>query len=129
MATSNTDLSLTAQSWADIVIKRWEEKVVRLKVYKTGALLKSFEAHVSTQANGNPAFIEFAFNYYGKFVDMGVGNGITKDMAGNGPRRVKQWYSKTFFSQVKRLGEIISEKYAYKAQLSIITNITTDGTK
>jgi hypothetical protein len=42
---------------------------------------------------------------------------------------VKQWYSKTFFSQVKRLGEIISEKYAYKAQLSIITNITTDGTK
>jgi hypothetical protein len=31
---------------------------------------------VQTQANGNPELIIFTFEYFGKFVDMGVGRGV-----------------------------------------------------
>ena len=126
---NNTDLSLTIDAWAKIVVERWENKITRLRIHHTGDLSRSFAIHVFTQANGDPDKIEFAFNYYGKFVDMGVGRGVKMDLTGNGGRTAKPWYSRTFFSQVKRIGEILREKYAYKAQLSIITNISTDGTK
>ncbi|HZK94363.1 MAG TPA: hypothetical protein VFC67_09165 [Prolixibacteraceae bacterium] len=124
----NTNLSLTVDAWAKIVIERWENKIVRLRIHNTGNLAKSFAIHVFTQSNGDPDKIEFAFNYYGKFSDMGVGTGITAGEAGSGNRKKKPWYSKVFFGQVKQLGVILRSKYEYKAQLTIITNITTNGT-
>jgi len=117
----NANLSLTVEAWAKIVVERWENKIVRLRIHHSGNLYKSFAVHVFTQANGDPDKIEFAFNYYGKFVDMGVGR--------SGTRKKKPWYSKVFFGQVKQLGVILRSKYEYKAQLTIITNITDDGTK
>jgi len=119
----NTNLSLTVESWAKIVVERWENKITMLRIHHSGNLAKSFAVHVFTQANGNPDKIEFAFNYYGKFVDMGVGNGVNMDQVGGSNRKAKPWYSRTFFSQVKRLSEIISENLATRAQLTILTNV------
>lgn len=123
----NTNLSLTVEAWAKFVIERWEDKMLRLRIHNSGDLKRSLLQHVITQANGDPIKIEFAFNFYGKFVDMGVGKefkiGNPGDIGLNPTRRAKPWYSKTFFSQVKKLSEILAEKYALKAQISIITNI------
>ena len=128
MADPNS-ISLSVEAWAIIVIKRWESKISQLGIGSTGNLAKSFLQHVFTQSGGDPEKIEFTFNYYGKFVDMGVGKGVKMGQSGKGSRNPKPWYSKTFYSEVKRLGEILSQKYAYEAQTSILNNIETNGTK
>lgn len=119
----NTNIGLTIEAWANIVIERWEQKIERLKIGSTGQLVKSFQQHVQTHANGDPELITFTFEYYGKFVDMGVGRGVTVHQSEFTGRRAKPWYSKVFFSQLEKLKDILAEKYARKAQLSIITTI------
>jgi hypothetical protein len=119
----NTNIGLTVERWADIVIERWERKIERLKIGHSGKLSESFYHHVKTQANGDPEFIVFTFEYYGKFVDMGVGRGVKIADVESSNRRPKSWYSKTFFSQLEKLKEILADKYATKAQLAIITNV------
>lgn len=71
----NLDLRVTLEAWADIVIKNWVAKIMALHAYDTFALARSFEQHVWANANGNPERVVFAFLYYGRFVDMGVGEG------------------------------------------------------
>lgn len=119
----NTDIRLTAEAFAKIVIERWEQKIMRLNVIQSGKLLNSFASFVGTQANGNLNFIQFTFEYYGKFVDMGVGRGVKKEEVEFSNRKPKQWYSKIFFSQVLKLKEIMVEKYQQKGVYSILTNI------
>jgi hypothetical protein len=119
----NSNLGLTLQAWADIVIERWETNISRLGINHTGQLLRSFYHHVEVQANGAPELIEFTFEYYGKFVDMGVGRGVTMEQVEVSNRRPKPWYSKTFFSQIEKLKDLLGEKYERKAQLAIVTNV------
>lgn len=119
----NTNLGLTVEAWADIVIERWENKIERLGIGSSGQLVKSFYHTVQTQSDGNPELIIFTFEYYGKFVDMGVGNGIAYNEVEFSNRTPKKWYSKTFFSQLEKLKELLATKYARKAQLEIITNV------
>ena len=64
-----------AQAWAKITIIRWRIKMRNLKVQSSGELYRSFVFNVVSSAQGDLTKIEFAFNYYGKFVDMGVGKG------------------------------------------------------
>lgn len=119
----NQDLKLTAEAWAEIVVERWEEKIMRLRIYRSGDLARSFTHHVIANANGNPELIQFAFAYYGKFVDMGVGNGVKYGDTGSGNRKAKAWYSKTFFAEIEKLKIIMAEKYGLKAQMTIIDTI------
>ena len=119
----NQNISLTVDAWAKIVIERWELQMARAGVRGTGKLLNSFMYTVHTQANGNPELIQFAFNYYGKFVDMGVGRGVTLESVGESNRKAKPWYSKVFWGQFERLKELLISKYALKSQISIITEI------
>jgi len=94
--------------------------------------LESFTAHVVTESNGDPRKIEFAFNYYGKFVEMGVGNGLSMDDLKSSittTRKPKEWYSKVFFSQVKKLGAILAEKYAKQTALLIVENMDDNALK
>jgi hypothetical protein len=84
--------------------------------------MNSFTATVQREANGNPYLIEFAFNYYGKFVDMGVGRGVKAGESGS-KRSAKGWYSRTFFSQVQVLGDLLGRKYAEKGKMAIMENL------
>jgi hypothetical protein len=119
----NTNLSLTIEAWAEIVIKTWLEKIIRLNINYSHALYNSFAHHVITNANGDPERIEFAFLYYGKFVDMGVSNGTSVGELGNSKRSAKPWYSKTFYHQLQILRELLAEKYAMKASQVIMINL------
>lgn len=119
----NLDLKLTAEAWAEIVVERWENKISRLRIYKSGDLARSFTHHVISNANGNPELIEFTFLYYGKFVDMGVGNGIKYGEVEGSNRRPKEWYSKTFFSEIEKYKEIMADKFGQKAVMTIIDTI------
>lgn len=128
---TNENLKLSAEAWAKIVIKIWEDKIIKKNITSTGELLNSFVYHVYTNANGDPERILFAFNFYGKFVDMGVGNGVKQDeleslrSAGLTRRRKKSWFSGTFDYQVEKLTDILEEKYGLKVA-STITNALDD---
>ena len=69
----NTDIKLTVEAWAEIVMERWLDKIDRLGIGYSMQLADSFQMEVISNAGGDVARIEFAFKYYGKFVDMGVG--------------------------------------------------------
>lgn len=131
-----------AQAWAQITVKLWRKNLSRLKIGKhsSGQLFRSFHYKVIGSAGGDIQRIEFAFNYYGKFVDMGVGRGTrlgdqpmsrTKRMfAGKflGAGRVpKKWYSKTFFAESQRLAEILQKEYGRRGQLIISENINDNA--
>ena len=118
------DQQQTVEAWANYVIERWELEILRLNINSTGKLLKSFTQTIITQSNGNVEKITFAFDFYGKFVDMGVGRGVTITEVNQSNRKPKPWYNKTFFGQVKKLGEIMKEKYIESAKLNVIEIIS-----
>ncbi len=113
----------TLEKWAQYVIERWESKVVSLNIGDTYQLLHSFASTVYLESGGDTARVNFLFNYYGKFVDMGVGNGITLENRWNKEhaRKRKLWYTPVFFGQVKRLAEILARNCARRTIMSINT--------
>ncbi|MFV0506362.1 MAG: hypothetical protein ACK5L5_06580 [Bacteroidales bacterium] len=115
----HTDLNETLEAWADIVLKKWEDRIKRLGL-SGSQLLQSLDQYIHREANGNPEIIDFIFNYYGKFVDMGVRRGAP---LGSGKEQPREWYSKIFYQQVQRLSQILKEKYEERAALTIIENI------
>jgi len=125
----NLNMNEPAIAWADITIKVFEDWLAKLNANDSYQLTDSFVHHVHTSANGNPEMIDFAYRYYGKFIDMGVGGNVDLEnrdsmvSAGLTTRRQKPWFSKTFFYQVRRIGEILSEKYAQKGAITIVANI------
>jgi hypothetical protein len=115
----------TLKAWADIVIERWELKISQFNVYDTGELLRSFQTHVQLDANGVGEKITFAYAYYGRFVELGVGKYVKAGMESN--RKKKPWYTKIFFGQVNQLARIMAEKYGQQAALAIVENIEVSG--
>ncbi len=117
------DQSQTIEAWAAYVIERWQLEIVRLGINSTGQLLRSFTSTITTQSGGNVDKIIFAYEYYGKFVDMGVGRGVTIAEVAQSGRKPKPFQGKVFFSQVKKLAEILKEKYQNEAALTIVESI------
>jgi hypothetical protein len=131
-----------AIAWANITIKRWRKKIDRMKIgqHSSRELFRSFQYNVQASAGGDVQKIEFAFRFYGKFVDMGVGRG-TK--VGDQPmsygmgrlsgkflgmkRTPKKWYSKTLYSETQRLVEILQEEYGHRGQIIISENINDNA--
>jgi len=115
-----TNKELDYSRFADYVIKKWLKKCEDLKVYESGALVRSFIAEVFRNAAGNVERIQFTFNYYGRMVDMGVGKGITLDDVGAGYRVAKKWYSSVLYSEVNKLAELMASNIVLKVRESII---------
>jgi len=127
----NLNLTTTVEAWADIVIKNWQRKIVELDIGSTGALFDSFKSDVIDGANGIPERVEFAMDYYGVFVDMGVGNGTTLETRGSGTtsRKAKAWKSKVLYNQVNRLSKILAEKYGIIGASVISENVVDINNK
>lgn len=127
----NLNINLTVQAWADIVITIWLNKIEQMRIQDTHQLADSFSNHVISHANGDVQRIEFAFNYYGKFVDMGVGRGFTIDEVNspNNKRKPRPWYSRSFYSEVRKLSALLAQKYARKGALVVIENIDDNALK
>jgi hypothetical protein len=131
-----------ARAWAQITIKRWRKKIDRMRIgqHSSGELFRSFQYNVLASARGDVQKIEFAFRYYGKFVDMGVGRGTKlsdqpmsqgmRKLSGKllGMKRVpKKWYSKTFYAETQKLIEILQEEYGHRGQVIISENINDNA--
>jgi hypothetical protein len=128
-----------AEAWAKITIQLWKKNMSRMKIGQnsSGDLYRSFKFKVIAASGGNVDRIEFAFTYYGKFLDMGVGKGtklgdrpisrgsrVLADKMLGTARKPKKWYSRTFYGEAHRLFEILQKEYGRKAQVVISENIT-----
>lgn len=112
------------QQWADITIEKWKWNIAQKNLIHTGDLIRSFEATVTGEANGNLALINFAFNYYFRMLEMGVGKGNLFGMK----RQRYGLFTRPFMHEVYRLSELVSEMYANNAAVNIVNGIG-DGLK
>jgi len=117
----------TVKRWAEIVIERWQSRMAALDVGDTGELLRSFQSQVEVDSNGDPQKITFAFLYYGRFPDMGVGRGV-KIGDRSTARQPKLWYSSVFLKEVNKLGKMMAAKYGIEAaqEISAFNGVTFD---
>lgn len=91
----------------------------KLNIVETNALATSFVHYIHSAAGGKIDLIEFTYLYYGRFVDMGVGRGvslITRDIAEHN-RQQKPWYSRTFFRELNKLTGFLAENYGEQAAI------------
>jgi len=99
------------------------------KAMHSGDLDDSFTTRIT---KGNSSVVgQVRFNFYGRFVDMGVGNGITLLEAqtkrpltpGRNPslisRRPKPWFTNVMAAERHRLAEVFSEKVSETLQESV----------
>jgi len=131
----NTNIALTVEAWADIVIKEWLKKADALGVgnseKSTGAALQSFTKTIFTNAQGDPDRVLFAFNWYLNMVDWGVGKNVTitnrESMiaAGLTKRRPKPFNSDTFYKQLEVLRHLLEEKHAMKIEQLVIEKLNS----
>ena len=126
-----------AEAWAKITIIKWKKKLAINKAVNSCTLFNSFKFNVLASAGGNVLKITLLFEYYGRFVDMGVGKGVKIDdvkesitsrkldgkMLGN-RRRPKKWYSKTFHAEVMKLSEIFAKEYGHRGVIAITENVS-----
>ncbi|MBA4166285.1 MAG: hypothetical protein H0X41_01830 [Chitinophagaceae bacterium] len=106
--------------WAKYTAERLSKSLIKRKIGVTGNLNFSILYSLVSGLSGDLAGSKHEFLYYGKFVDMGVGrgqkiesvksNGELISLTGQG-RKPKRWFSKTYFSEVAELGNLLRQKY------------------
>ncbi|WP_343524398.1 hypothetical protein [Pedobacter sp.] len=120
-------------AWLDILIDKLHDALDFYEIGKLdGELWKSIIGHV-IQANGDVDSVIVKFMQYGRFVDMGVGRGMSKGSRlelGESNfskkrnrlgqllklrRKAKPWYSKTKWREVLRLRELLADNLSGRA--------------
>lgn len=120
------DVHETISKWAYITVNELKLSMVE-KGLHLGDLYRSFTWKVYADADGMPTKATIGFMYHGKFVDMGVGNGIKlenvkgnaeiwramsrKERKGKQHRKPKKWYSPKIYHEYQRAAEILAGKY------------------
>lgn len=121
---SSSAYAVDPDEFAKLVVEKWQTKILALGITDTRALLNSFTTSIARDASGDPKLISFVFNYYGKFLDMGVfGTGSRKlGTAQKHYRAVQPWYS-SIFAQVRRLANLMARQYGYESVTTITESI------
>ena len=109
------------QQFADYVIEKWQRQIKELNIHQSGDLANSFIATVRTEANGDLKAMLFTYKFYGHFVDMGVGKGVSLEDVGITDRTAKKWFSNVIYSQVIKLTELLAKEVSYQSN-NIIFN-------
>lgn len=132
------NIPLTVEEWAKIVIEKWVNMAKTLNISMNDPLTDDrFKYYLTTQADGNIEKIKFTYDFYLKFVNWGVGKGVsisnrdTIVAAGLTKRRRKPWFDNVFPKQLSILGHLLSERYAQRTTALIKTGIESyrsDGT-
>lgn len=146
MARGDTEyLRVDWDRFCQLVIDKWQRKLLDKDIFDTGNLYRSIEYNYRTvnamnQTVGRggaraagatkvPDMISFSFPMYGIYVERGVGRGYTR---GNGGMLVKfegkgrgrerrTWYYRIFAHERHRLGELVAEQYGRAAASMIHT--------
>jgi hypothetical protein len=116
------------EKWGNILIERWVKSIDKVDAVHTRALAQSFKKQVSADK------IRLEYLKYGSYVDMGAGSGYTKGQMkirasvglGNAVRKgrkPKKWKSKTMYSQIAKLAEIVAREDGRDVANYVASNI------
>lgn len=110
------------EDWARFTAHRLQKSLLKKNIGASGSLNYSILYSLVGAANGDINSVRHEFNYYGKFIDMGVGAGQKLEsvkgnremysITGRKSRAPKKWFSKTYYSETLELINLLSEKYA-----------------
>jgi len=114
-----------ASEWAQVVIDQWRDRMAAMGIHDPYGNGKAFSYFLYASAGGDVGKIEFAYNYYLKFTDMGVGKGTTKGSLSSA-RKQKPW-SANFLLEVKKLSNMLALSQAQQATLTIVQNISDNS--
>lgn len=123
-----------ASMWAEVTIDRLHQALDKFNIGKLdGALWRSLQAEI-VKSNGDVDRVITRFMQYGRFVDMGVGRGVSIGAAGtsafaaarnaNGTlkkyaRKPKKWFSRTYYHEVQRFVELYSDEFSKQIPVQI----------
>jgi len=116
----------TVTAWAEMVLEIWGNRMAELGISNATQHANSLAQTAISAAGGDIAKVEFVFEYILKFTDMGVGRGVSfgsRSQSGT-IRKQKQWFTKTFMLEVKKLSNILAQNYAHTGALYIKEAIT-----
>lgn len=119
-------LDIDYEKFAQYTIERWRERMKKVRIGGSGELYRSFAHHVYLDANGDLQKVVYTFHLYGWYVDAGVGKGYRHGNGGDlksldpwnkgeGHRKKKRWYNKTWYGQFRKLLHMMAETVGYKA--------------
>lgn len=129
---SESDIRKYEEGWTREMQVYWRERLLRLKVWNTGNLYRSFEGRM--QRAGDTSLIEHRFAAYGIYVALGTGNGYKKGNSGKddenglqfmrggkynkgkGHRQKRDWFNKKYYASIMRLGEVEAAFYGQAYQ-------------
>ena len=108
--------------WARFAIERLQKNIDKFKIGVTGSLKYSLLYALKSVADGDIGSVQILFNYYGKFVDMGLGKGVKIESvssnsemysaAGKSHRKPKKWLSKTLYGEINQLQLLLLKNYS-----------------
>lgn len=125
------------KQWAKITIERLQNRIRKNKIGHSNALINSLTFDIIAATGGERDKIIFLHNFYGMFVDMGVGRGVSisnrKDYGNDRKlesnkhlgrhRRPKKWYSPTMYAEVIALADLLMVNYAENIQFAVSESI------
>lgn len=121
------------EDWAKFTAERLQKSIEKRGIGVTGSLKYSILYDLMSAAGGEIGSTKHEFNYYGKFVDMGVGKGQKIEdvksngdliMFGSATRSPKKWYSETMYAEIAILKDLLAVKYGEDAANIIKEGIT-----
>ena len=157
------NLKALFEAWAKIAIERFQEKEIDPKIYQTRTSRRGVQRtqlgknyrfgqgpsfrnkrtfnlrtnwRSAIMASGASGALQISFPLYGRFVDMGVGNGVDAAMARYArrnrhdeaiSRKPKRWYSKRKAYETHRLRELMS-RYYVDLPMDLIENALANTT-
>lgn len=113
----------TVNYWGRYTLSDLQKSIKRLNMGRTHELIHSLKFSHNGSLDGNDKAL-FEFNYYGKFADMQVGKGRKiEDLKSNREiynaigqkRKNTKWLSKSLYTNIAALKQIMQEKYAEDA--------------
>jgi hypothetical protein len=110
----NQDREAYLEAWSQMMINIWQEKILMLiGPGNTGALYQSLTKELMLQSDGDISKIVHLFNYYGVYVDAGVGRGFSHgnggDLGFTPIRKPKPWLSPKYYASIHKLAEKMSD--------------------
>lgn len=71
----DAEMKQVVSDWAKYTIERLQKQITKKKIGVTGSLNYSLLYKLAALSGGGVSSVNLEFNYYGKFIDMGVGRG------------------------------------------------------
>jgi hypothetical protein len=123
------------EEWAYILEERLKKKLSKFKISYSNSLHNSIRTDLIRAVNGQVERVQLLYNYYGAFVDMGVGRGqkigdvketgkMLRIVGGKG-RKPKKWYSVTITAECNTLADLMMKHYADKSKTVVMRELPT----